>query len=207
MASYRHFGPRYWVADLGRDVNAGDWIALVSAAAALGGGVVAFGQARIATAAAHAADRQAIAAEEQVSVMRKQLELDLADRNEAGGPTFGFGDVIADEKGERFVKAALILQRGPVLSEVRIRLGGSNARSLVGYVGDLPDKYVREDTWRGVAPIASRQIVAWMEWDAPSPLQLTLDLECVERDGQHRTWHRTYTGIARDAPPEPRGWA
>ena len=58
-------------------VNAGDWIALASAAAAFVAALIAVLQARSARDAASSAGRQAAAAEEQVSLSRRQLEADM----------------------------------------------------------------------------------------------------------------------------------
>jgi hypothetical protein len=68
------------------------------------------------------------------------------------------------------------------------------------------DEWVEQEVWQDVSPVARRPVVAEMEWNAMSPLHLTLDLECVERGGKQRTWKRTCTAIAQDEPPEPKPW-
>jgi hypothetical protein len=187
-------------------VNAGDWIALGSAAVAIVGAGIAYTQARSARAAADAASRQAAAAEEQVAISRRQFEVDLAARNEAEGPTFAIEEAVDCMRHQRFITATLVLLSGPPLSVVKIRLAGPDARALVPSIMSREDEWAGEMTWEDVSPVARRPVVAEMEWNAGSPLHLTLDLECVEEGGNHRTWNRTYTATAQEEPPEPGPW-
>ena len=190
-------------------MNAGDWIALASAIAAVIAAVVALAQARTAKDqarsardAADAASRQAAAAEEQVRVSRRQLEADLAARDETEGPTFTLEEVVDHIRDQRFVTATLVLLSGPPLSAVTIQLGGADAR---GFVRSMLSNggWVKEEAWEDVSPVARRQVVAEMEWNATGPLHLTLELKCVERGGKERVWNRACTAVAEPEPPEP----
>ena len=190
-------------------VNAGDWIALASAITAVIGAIVALRQARTAKDqarsardAADAASRQAAAAEEQVCVSRRQLEADMAARNEAQGPTYILEEVVDRMRHQRFVTATLVLLSGPPLSAVTIQLGGADARGLVRSMSS-DEGWIQEEIWEDVSPVARRPVVAAMEWNATGPLHLSLELKCVERGGKERTWNRTCTAVAEREPPEP----
>jgi hypothetical protein len=185
-------------------VNAGDWIALASAIGAVIAAVVAIWQARSAREAANAASRQAAAAEEQVSISRSQLEADMADRDEAEGPAFAIEDAREVYDGEFFVTATLVMQSGRPLSSIKIRTRGADVRWLAPYLGS--HDRVAERMWHDVSPVAKLPVIAQMEWNASRPLNLTLDLECVEQGGKQRTWHRSCGATAEPARPEPGPW-
>jgi len=184
-------------------MNAGDWIGLASAVVAGVAALIAIAQARSARDAASSARRQADSAEEQVAIMRTQLEADLADRDEAAGPQFALKDATERFPGERYVTATLVLLSGPPLSHVTIRLGGQDARQLMPSMHADFSEGTRERTWKDISPVASLPVIAWMEHEAIGPLHLTLELDCTERDGRQRNWHRACSQTAQPEPPEP----
>ncbi len=60
--------------------------------------------------------------------------------------------------------------------------------------------------WKDVSPVAKLPVIAQMEWNASLPLNLTLDLECVEQGGKQRIWHRSCSAAAELEQSEPKLW-
>src|SRR5262249_15436304 len=134
---------------------------------------------------------------------RSQLEADMVGRDEAEGPAFAMKDAREIYGGERFVTATLMMHSGRPLSLIKIRVRGDNVRWLAPYLGRHDG--LTEQTWNDVSPVAELPVVAQMEWNASRPLNLTLDLECVEQGGKQRTWHRSCSAAA-ELQPEPKLW-
>jgi len=172
-------------------VKAADWIALASAIIAATAAFVAISQARSARGAAVSARRQAIAAEEQVSISRSQLETEIQARDEAEGPTFIIEDAKRVMSSQHYVVATLMMSAGRPLWSVKARFRGSDVRWFVRQVDDMNQLPVL--TWSHISSGARITVTAEMEWRAAPPVNLTLDLECLEESGKHRTWYRSYT--------------
>jgi hypothetical protein len=188
------------------DVNSADWSALgavVAAAVAVVGTVIAVWSARIARSAAVSARDSADAAVEQTRLLRHQAEESSTARDEAAGPRFSIGAAGGAEVGtyapsadgdDSFVPIAkdsrpdmsTWLRRSPVRivmidgpPEVSIRVAVAHAERERYRVIDGGPHHMVPQSVRQVTVVAPYQ---------PPDQQVELVIHSEEPDGRHRFW-------------------
>ncbi|GAA0393758.1 hypothetical protein Acor_74660 [Acrocarpospora corrugata] len=79
------------------------------------------------------------------------------------------------------------MEQGPPLSEINLRIGGSDIRGLASDT-DSHDWDGRERRFTPVLPGKQIDLVVQMEYEGPSRFELELTLECTEEGGHARSW-------------------
>jgi hypothetical protein len=173
-------------------------------------------QARSAETSAAAARRQAEAAEEQLALMRRQFDTDAATADEAAGPVFTVEKAELVISGQRYATATVIMTQGQPLSSITVTRAGKEVLGLVH--STTSQEVVKEIHLTDLAAGGKFTVTAMVDWNASAPVNLTLDMICVERAGKGRTWIRSCTASAdeqdetednrnnRRRPGTLRGW-
>jgi hypothetical protein len=170
-------------------------IAAIGAAAVSGvAAVIAIWQARIAKGAARSAQTQAQAAEEQVALMRRQIEGEEEARREARGPNFSPSyDRTRTHADLRQPVATIKLKQndGPGLTTARVSVSGD------GIIGLYVPPEVLSAGGPGeelgpMAPGASKEVRVVLEPAARTRgITVTFSLRC--EDGSGAMWIRSYS--------------
>lgn len=185
-------------------MDAGSWIALVSALIAGTAAVVAFSQARSAKASANSARRQTEAIEHQTELMSRSFFAEQEKATDAAGPTFEVVEARLVRDNENFVEATIAMTGGSPLSSVTITGRGEEFRCLSPFVGSYDEVPSRE--WRDVAAGARITVIAQMEYNlANDHADLCLDFACAEQGGS-RTWQRMCVASATEPPASGKIW-
>ncbi|WP_457029732.1 hypothetical protein [Kitasatospora sp. P5_F3] len=173
-------------------------VSVSAAGIAIWQAVIARRQATTAKDAASFAQRQAaaaevgaVAAQEQVALMRRQLDAEDTERRQARGPEFTVTSGVVDRVTDNnYVRAVVTLRQtsGPSLSSIVVIASG-------------PVMTNTQDTRAQFGPIAaggSETITFDLDWDAPSEGRIVLNLECVGNSGDW--WERS---VSHDLVPVP----
>lgn len=193
-------------------MDVGDGIALGAAVVAVVAAVIAAAQAKSARSqarsarsqaesaevSANAASRQAVAAEGQLLLMRQQIAIDTAARDEAEGPRFVPQTAEWYMSGERFATVSLVVEGGPLLSSVTVRPRGDTMRGFKSTSRDQGP--TQEQIFPHVAAGSLIELAVELHWDLSEPVNLTFELTCVEQGRAERTWVRTCTAVAKERP-------
>lgn len=188
--------------------------AAISAAAAgiaIWQAVIARDQAATATEAAQLAERQAVAAEQQVkaaedqvTLMRRQLDAEDAERQNARGPQFTIESGHTDLSDVNVPRGVLVLRQtsGPPLARVTVSASGQGVDGLRGdHTYDRHwDGYTRVDTAE-IGPMASGgTATVYVDLDYHThETTVTLHLDCQARNSPD-VWQRS---VAQDIEPRP----
>ncbi|MEV4317086.1 hypothetical protein [Actinocrispum sp. NPDC049592] len=178
-------------------MGAAEWIALGSAVVALLAGGFAFWQAL-------SARRQAAATEQQVSLMQRQIDAEMTARDEAAGPTFKVENAVIFYDGQRFATASLTMTSGTPLSLVKVRVRGAEVEGLVPFSGS--HDRLDEKEFTHLSEGGRIEITAMMDYNAATPANLTVDLECFEEGERQRKWIRSCTASATERPEVMGTW-
>lgn len=189
---------------------AGVLVSLLAMGVAIWQAVVAKQQAKVATTAAEDSRRQAVAAEQQVAIMREQVDGENADRAEARRPRFDAVPSPMDYSEANHVFAEILLTQtgGVALSRVECRASGE-------YVNGLrQSRYQDEFGWavgdvviEGMsAGSGGEQLFVHFEYRHVTPTRVDLELLCTAREGGSWTeyFHLTVTEPEQAPPPTGR---
>ncbi|MEV0749874.1 hypothetical protein AB0I75_32505 [Streptomyces sp. NPDC050273] len=184
---------------------AGVLVSLLAAGIAIWQAIVAKQQAKLAEQSAIDSARQARAAEEQVTIMRAQLDGENADRAEARRPHF---EVLASpmdysDANQRYAEVVLTQTAGVALSRVTVRPSGEYVAGMrqSPYRDDL-DMYVVGDQAEidGMSKGSnSETLFLHFDYEHVTPARVELELQCTAREG-YASWaehlHLTVTDPA-----------
>ncbi|MFI8521007.1 hypothetical protein ACIGEZ_24775 [Streptomyces sp. NPDC085481] len=185
----------------------GELIAAIAATAVSAGAAgVAAWQSRIAARTAKDARTQANAAQEQVALMRRQLDAEDADRHEAAGPQFVV-EQAHTETPDHAPYGVLVLRQesGPALASVLVTAEGDGVEGLRGEYRSGTDSYGRLDEAE-IGPMAAgngtHTVRVVLDYDHPRTT-VRLHLECRAQDGDG-VWQRSISSDVAPTPEPPR---
>lgn len=178
-------------------------ISAVAAGIAIWQAVIARDQATTATEAAQLAERQAVAAEDQVALMRRQLDAEDSERQDAHGPQFTIDSGYTDVSNTDVPRGVLTLRQtsGPSLARVTVTAAGQGVEGLRGsYDQDSLWGYQRVESIE-IGPMASggtETVHVDLNFHAHETT-VVLHLECQARNSPE-VWQRS---AAQDIKPRP----
>ncbi|MYU07466.1 hypothetical protein GTY81_27090 [Streptomyces sp. SID8366] len=167
------------------------------------GGAIALGAAGVSVWQGKYARKQAQVAQAALDDARKV-------RDEAATPVFRISEEqwVWGSTQERFATATVMMEQGPSLSSLTLRVDGPDVRHLAQDMsGDTPIGL--EQRFTSVAPGKQINLFIEMEHEGPAQFELKLTLVCVEDGGHERQWTVPRIITAREAPqsdPTPLAW-
>ncbi|MEU1273490.1 hypothetical protein [Streptomyces sp. NPDC005799] len=175
---------------------------LITAIAATAVSAVATGYAAM---QAHIAKRAARSAEEQVALMRRQIEGEEADRFEARGPQFSIESAHTDESDVNFPRGKLVVKQdsGPPLSSVIVSATGKGVEGMRGAYDSTSESDYRREQGIDIGPMAphgTHDVYVDLDWDTRDT---TIQLKLVCRNEVGDTWHRGVGARVEPLPDEP----
>ncbi|MEV7535373.1 hypothetical protein [Streptomyces hydrogenans] len=180
--------------------------AIAAAGVSAGAAGIAVWQSRIAARSAGSAKIQAKAAEEQVELMRRQLDAEDSERHQAAGPQFAVTAAHTDTHDSSFPYGVLVLRQesGPALASVRITASGTGVEGLRGQHHGEMGRYhhVHEiDLGSMAAGTGTKTVQVALDYDHQETT-IILHMECRAHDG--RVWDRSVSSDVAPAPEPPR---
>ncbi|MEV5842215.1 hypothetical protein AB0M32_09590 [Streptomyces sp. NPDC051985] len=180
--------------------------AIAAAVVSAGAAGVAVWQADIAKQSAVSSRIQANAAQEQVALMRRQIEAEDADRHQAAGPQFVIDQAHTDTRDNTPYGVLVLRQEsGPPLASVRVTASGEGVEGLRGEYASDSDTY-RCAAETDLGPMAegngTRTVHVALDYHQPETTVL-LHLECRARDTDS-VWRRSISSNVAPVPEPPR---
>ncbi|MFE7212489.1 hypothetical protein ACFU93_21345 [Streptomyces sp. NPDC057611] len=175
---------------------------LITAIAATGVSLVATGYAAM---QARIAKRAARSAEEQVVLMRRQIEGEEADRFEARGPQFSIKEAHTDESDVNVPRGKLVIKQGsgPPLSSVIVSATGEGVEGMRGASESNSYAEYRREQHIDIGPMAAggtHDVYVDLDYHTRDTT-IQLHLECRNEAGE--TWQRSYAARVEPLPEEP----
>ncbi|MFG2351495.1 hypothetical protein [Streptomyces phaeochromogenes] len=181
--------------------------AIAAAVVSAGAAGVAVWQARTAAQSADAARIQANAAQEQVALMRRQIEAEDADRHQAAGPQFVIDQAHTETRDANAPYGVLVLRQesGPPLASVLVTASGEGVEGLRGeYVSDSDSYRCAAETDLGPMAEGNGTGTVHVALDFHhAETTVLLHLECRARDTDS-VWQRSISSDVALTPEPPR---
>ncbi|MDX2682181.1 hypothetical protein [Streptomyces soliscabiei] len=177
--------------------------AIAAAVVSAGAAGVAVWQADIAKQSAVSSRIQANAAQEQVALMRRQIEAEDADRHQAAGPQFVIDQAHTDTRDNTPYGVLVLRQEsGPPLASVRVTASGEGVEGLRGEYASDSDTYPETDLGPMAEGNGTRTVHVALDYHRPETTVL-LHLECRARDTDS-VWRRSISSNVAPVPEPPR---